>query len=206
MNKGCIIFFFLFSITGCYSSKITHSWKSPNAFGKNYEKVMVVTLANINDYELKEKMETHLVDDFIANNTKAISAFTFYGPKYFDGINETAALNKIKLDGIGAVITIVLLNKKKEKYYTPYRIHYTPYDRYNQHFWGYYSTMYERIYEPGYYTENTEYFWESNLYDLNTKELIYSVQTKSFNPTNWSTLAHEYGKIIFEDLKRNNLF
>ncbi len=207
MMRSLISFILLIGLgASCYNSSITHSWKSPKVKPKTYEKIIVVALENINDHELKEKMENHLVNDFLENNVKAVSAVKLYGPKYFDGLNESAAINKIKNDSIDAILTIVLLSKKKEKNYHNNYIRYQPYNYYNQHFWGYYSNMYDRIYEPGYYTENTEYFWESNLYDVGTKELIYSVQTKSFNPSNWNTLAHEYGKIIFEDLQKNNLF
>jgi hypothetical protein len=65
--------------------------------------------------------------------------------------------------------------------------------------------MYDRIYEPGYYSENTNYFWESNFFDAKTKELIYSVQTKSFNPNSSNALANEYGKLICNDLFKKDI-
>jgi hypothetical protein len=62
-----------------------------------------------------------------------------------------------------------------------------------------------RIYEPGYYTEQTNYFWESNFYDLTTKELQYSVQTRSFDSKSAESLGHEYGKLIVDDMVKHNL-
>jgi hypothetical protein len=103
------------------------------------------------------------------------------------------------------VLTIVLLDKSKEKFYVPGRVYYTPYNIYHRRFWGYYSTIYERVYERGYYSESTNYFWESNFYDMKSKELIYSVQTKSFNPGDAETLGHEYGKLICNDMLKNGI-
>ena len=60
--------------------------------------------------------------------------------------------------------------------------------------------MYDRIYEPGYYDVSTKYFWESNFYDIETKQLLYSVQTESFDPASAQSLAHEYGKLIVSSM------
>jgi len=48
-------------------------------------------------------------------------------------------------------------------------------------------------------------FWESNLYDAVSKKLIYSVQTKSFNPENSEKLAHEYGHLIINDMLKKEV-
>ena len=120
-------------------------------------------------------------------------------------MQESEAINKIKGQGFDAVLTVVLLDKEKEKHYIPGRITYTPYSMYYRRFWGYYSTVYDRVYEPGYYIENTNYFWESNLYDLSDKSLIYSAQTKSFDSNNLELLADEYGKIISNDLFKKGI-
>ena len=45
----------------------------------------------------------------------AISALQEYGPKAFDNLTEKEALEKIKTSGANAVVTIVLLDKQKEK-------------------------------------------------------------------------------------------
>jgi hypothetical protein len=65
--------------------------------------------------------------------------------------------------------------------------------------------MYDHIYSPGYYVTTTKYFWESNLYEVESRELVYSVQTQSFNPTSAGSLANEYGKMIVRDILKNNI-
>jgi len=107
---------------------------------------------------------------------------------------------QIKNTGVDGIMTIVLLDKSKERDYVHGHIFYTPYAMYYDRFWGYYRTIHGRVYATGYYVINTEYFWESNLYDASDKHLVYSVQTKSFNPVNSELLAHEYGLKIINNM------
>ncbi|WP_156123606.1 hypothetical protein [Flavihumibacter sp. ZG627] len=77
--------------------------------------------------------------------------------------------------------------------------------QFQNRFWGYYRTIYDRVYTPGYYTSTTKYFWETNLYDLSDMSLIYSTQTESFDPESSERLGHEYGKLIISDLTSKNV-
>jgi hypothetical protein len=93
----------------------------------------------------------------------------------------------------------------EENKYIPGNVFYTPYSFYYNRFWGYRTTLYRRIYEPGYYVTETKYFWESNLYKMSNQKLVYSVQTESFDPVNAESMAHEYGKMILEDMVKQNV-
>ena len=204
--RGKIIMLFFFGISvfcilsGCTSTSITYSWKAEKTSSLDYKKILVVGIVNYGDMNLREKMEKHLSDDLAEKGYNAAPSLNAYGPKSFEEKNENTILHNIKKDGYDALLTIVLLNKEKEKYYRPARVYYTPYAVYYGHFWGYYTTIYDRTYEPGYYSESTSYFWESNLYDVKSKKLVYAVQTKSFDPSSVEKLAHEYGKSICNDL------
>ena len=164
-----------------------------------------MALVNDKDRSLKSNIENHLVEDLNSKHISAISSMDLYGPNAFSGNTEKEAVDMLNNTGIDGVLTIVLLDKTKERYYVPGKVYYSPYGIYHRRFWGYYSTLYERVYEPGYYSENTNYFWESNFYDLQTRELLYSVQTKSFNPGDAASLGHEYGKMICESLLKTDI-
>jgi hypothetical protein len=191
--------------SGCTSSRITSSWKAPDAGRKAYKKILVLGLFREADRALKEKMEEHIVGDLKNLGYEAICSCDEYSPKTFENMKEAEALQKLSGGGIDAVLTVVLLDKTRERYYVPSRVYYTPYNVYQHHWWGYYSTMHERIYEPGYYAEDTKYFWESNFYDLGSKELLYSAQTQSFDPASAKSLSHEYGNLIVNDMVKKNL-
>ncbi len=197
----------ILAIAGCGSSRITSSWKAGNIVPKKFNKIMVVGLIREVDRTIQENMENHFVGDLKALGYDAVSSLQEYGPKAFENLTEATAVGKIKSNGVDAVITIVLLDKERERSYVPGRVFHSPYDYYQRRFWGYYGTLYQRIYEPGYYVTNTRYFWESNLYDMmgGNDSLIYSVQTESFASENAASLGHEYGRLIVKNMVKQGL-
>jgi len=197
-----IVMLLLFS---CSTSRITSTWKAQNVQSKKYNKILVLGLIRESDRSIREKMEQHLLGDLTERGYNAICACEEFGPKAFENMTEKEAISKLTNSGIDAVLTIVLLDKTKERYYVPGRVYYSPYYNYHNRFWGYYTTMYDRIYSKGYYEVSTKYFWESNLYDMDSKQLVYSVQTQSFDPSSSETLAHEYGKLIVNSMVKNNV-
>ena len=191
---GIILFF-----TACSSSYITTAWKAPGISPQKHKKILVLGLINDPDKTIREKMEQHIVGDLIELGYNAVCSCEEFNPKAFENMSEKVALDKLSNSGIDAVLTIVMLNKVKEKNYVPARIN-------NQdRFWGYYSNMYGRVYSPGYYTTDTKYFWESNFYNLDTKELLYSAQSQSFDPQSAATMGHEYGLMIVKNMVKNNV-
>jgi hypothetical protein len=190
---------------GCSTSRIIHSWKDDSALRKKYNKILVLAMNGGTSLTTRQRMEMHLAGDLKDLGYAAASSVMEYGYKAFRDMTEETVIEKIKNSGFDAVITIVLLDKKKERTYVPGRVYSQPYLLYYRHFWNYYTTTYDRVYAPGYYTINTRYFWESNLYDVATKELLYSVQTESFDPASSESLAHEYGKLIVKDMVKRHV-
>jgi len=205
MKDFKIVLFLFLTLAGCTTSRITSSWKADNTVPKYYNRILVMGLIRDADRTLQENMENHLVGDLKEMGYNAVSSLQEYGPKAFTGLDEESAISKIKDNGVDAVLTIVLLDKDKERKYIAGSIYYSPYGYYYNRFWGYYGTMYRRIYEPGYYVTDTRYFWESNFYDMSTQKLIYSVQTQSFDPASSENLGHEYGQMILKDMVKNKV-
>lgn len=204
--RGLVFAAISFFIISCSTSThITSTWKAPEAAPKKYSKIMVLGIIREADRSIKEQMEDHVVGDLKELGYTAFSAYDVYGPKAFDGMTEQQANQKLASDGIDAVISVVLLDKQKERHYVPGRVVYSPYIVYHNHFWTYYQSLYARIGDPGYYDVTTKYFWESNLYDLGANKLIFSVQTQSFDPVSTENLAHEYGKKIVQSMMNANV-
>lgn len=190
----------IFTFTSCANLKITSSWHSQDSTNYRYKKILIIALATDDDRSLREKMENHMAGDLQEAGITAVSSIRQYGPKSFDSLKENEAINKVQNDGFDGIITITLLNKTLEKYYEPRSVYYSPYFIYSNWWWGYYSTMNQRIFSPGYYDISTNYFWESNLYNAATGKLQYSAQTRSFNPSSTEVLAHQYGKMIMHNM------
>ncbi|MBL0131595.1 MAG: hypothetical protein IPP43_11100 [Chitinophagaceae bacterium] len=197
---------FLFLASGCGpSSRITSSWRAENVQPQKFKKVVVLGLIRENDRTLREKMEQHLVGDLKELGYDAVCSCDQYNPKAFENMGEEEAISKLHTSGVDAVLTIVLLDKMQERYYVPGRVVYSPYTIYQGRFWRYSRMMYDRIYTEGYYTTDTKYFWETNLYDLASNNLVYSSQSQSFDPVTSESLGHEYGQMIVEDMVKKNV-
>lgn len=196
---------FLF-INSCSTfTKITSTWKADNITPKPYNKVMVLGIIREADRNIRIEMENHLVDDLKALGYNAFSAYQEYGPKMFQNMTEQEANKTLSKDDVDAVLTIVLLDKQKERYYVPRTIIYSPYVLYHSRMWGYYYSLSSRIDVPDYYDVSTKYFWESNFYDLTENKLLFSVQTQSFDPSSVSDLAHEYGQKIIQSMTKTGV-
>lgn len=166
---------------------------------------MVLGIIREADRNIRVQMENHLVNDLKELGYNAFSAYDLYGPKMFQDMSESEANQMLAKDNVDAVLTVVLLDKQRERYYVPRRVMYSPYVTYHSRMWGYYHSLYMRIDEPDYYETATKDFWESNFYDLSQNKLLFSVQTQSFEPASAGDLAHEYGQKIIQTMVKSNI-
>jgi hypothetical protein len=203
--KMVIFFLAVLTLISCQTSRITYTWTEKNMAPKKFHKVLVLAVLPESDHELQMKMEKHLSGDLKEIGYAAYSAAELFPAGTFVKGDTARAMAAIDSKGFDAVLTIVLLDKVKEKCYVPGRVVYTPYAPYYNRFDNYYYTIYHRIYTEGYYTTGTRIFWETNFYDVNEKKLIYSSQTRSFDPGSRETLAHYYGVLIANSLVKSKV-
>jgi hypothetical protein len=186
-------------LVSCSSTKINSSWKAANAETKPYYNVMVWGLMIEKDSSLRKQMEAHLVNDLASNGYHAVSSMDVYKANAHKKLTANEILDEFKSTGIDAVITIALLNKEKDEKYYPGGFN-TDLSGNSGDLNNYYSGIYKTVFTPGYYISTTSYFWESNLFEVKDQKMIYSARTRSFDPANTETLAHENGLRIIKDL------
>lgn len=203
MKKIIIFISAAFIIASCNSTKITSSWKADSGTVSTTQKIMVLGIINQKDRTLRTELEKQLVANLLAKGYKAASAMDEYGPKAFDKVSEDEIVQKLKSSGYDAVLTVVLLDKSKDQYYRPGTVSYQPVGI--RRFGRYYTTIYDRVYDPGYYTNTTEYFLESNLYNIGNSDLIYSAQSKAVDPSSLSALGKDYSKTIVQDMVKQKV-
>ena len=189
----------------CQTSRITATWTDKNVSPKKFNKILVIGLLKDNDRELQSKMEKHLAGDLNDLGYSAFAASDVFPLGTFVKGDTTKAIEALNSKGFDAVLTVVLLNKEKENHYVPGRVKYTPYAPYNDRLDLYYYSMYDRIQTEGYYESATKIFWESNFYDRNSKKMIYSSQTESFDLGSKDDLAHYYGVLFANNLVKSKV-
>jgi hypothetical protein len=205
MKKSAYIVLFSILIAQCSSTKIISTYKSEEPFSLENGKIAILALTEGPDEELRKKMENHMADDLCNLGYEAVSTIDLLGSDKSKVQDEKEILKNLQKENVVSVLTIVLLRLDKEKYHAPAGM----YDLVNQYrysdFYPYYAAIYGKIYQDGYYINNTTYFWESNLYRISDQKLLYSVRTESFNPSGISNLAHQYGKIIIQNMLQENV-
>jgi hypothetical protein len=192
------------AVSSCGATKITSSWKAENATTKPYHNIMVWGLLTEKDSSTRRLMETHLVNDLVSKGYHAISSTDIYKEKAYKKLSSAEILEEFTNTGIDAVVTIVLLDKANEDKYYPGGFHNEPVNNYGN-LDKYYSTVYEKVFTPGYYISTTTYFWETNLFELPGAAITYSARTQSFDPNNTNELAHENGQLIIKDMVKKKL-
>lgn len=193
-------------LAGCSSSKVTSSWKEPENSRNRINKILVVGLFDSQDKVVRAEMEKQLADELKANGINAVTAYNLYGPKYFQDLSEKEVLKKINGNNIDAVITINLVDKNKERQFVPGPRYGGAGYRYNPFLGGWvYKPYYMPYYKSGHFETNVNYNFETNLYSVADKKLIYSVETQSYDPSSISALANDYSKSVVKDIKKKNI-
>ena len=188
---------FIFS---CQPTKITQTWTAKNVKPKLYNKVLVLGVLTDNDIELQTLMENHIADDLKELGYRAVAANKIFPSGTFVKGDTTGAVKAMEGKGFDAILTVILVDKDKERFYVPGKIvDYSNLNSYSR-FDIYYNTVAERIYAPSYFGEETKYVWENNFYDLTTRQIIYSARSRSFDFTSKNTLAHTYGQLMVSSL------
>jgi len=136
----------------------------------------------------------HILLELLKNNVRIL----------FSDYSRNAVI-QLSNRGIDGVIMISMLDQAKQENYVQGSVRYEPYAvRYNR-FYGTYQTYYNRVVTPGYYETKTNYFFETNLYDVKKNKLLFSAQAQSFDPFSAEQIANEVAKAVVKDMQKHNV-
>lgn len=197
--KHLSLILFLCLLPACTATKLTYIWKEGSYLSHHFSKILVLAIINDKDNNIKDRLEAHITEDLRQLGYNAIPAMHTYGPKHFERFSEFGAVNQIRDWGFDAVFTVVLINKETEilksnsKNCEP------------QPFWAYMSKRLNNACECCDETMVTNYFWESNFYEMENLNLLYSAQTTSFAAQHVESMSHQYGRVIVKNMVKNGI-
>jgi hypothetical protein len=190
-------------MSGCGpTQKITGSWAAPDAASKGpFTKVFVVVLSQNKDanYYIEEQMANTL----ISKGYKVVRSNDIFPPRFSvsQDFTKDQLAESIKKTGCDAALTLALLDTKKVETYQPGTTYYPM----NYSYYGYYNYYYPQVYSPGYYTVDKTYYLETNLYEIASEKLIWSVQSEATNPANLNSWFKSYSYMLIRHLKSKGL-
>ena len=186
---------------GCGGSvSLTHVWTDPGYTGQPINNVLVVGLAQ--RPQVRTSFEYQLTHEFTSRGVNAMSSV--------DGMPRDVQLDKQTFaqyfgdKNLNAVLVTGLVSADTTDQYTPGATYAMPVGYYRT--WhGYYGAVYSVHQEPGYWTTNTKFVLESNLYDVASEKLIWRGTSKAVNPENAMEVIEELSKILVKRLGQDGL-
>ena len=198
--KKLHLFWILVLLAGCNPSRITQTWTAPQHQTIPYKHILVIGVLPETDSVLRARIEGHFSTDLFNLGYKADAAHLQFPPGTFIKGDTARAEALIRAKGYDAVLTIVLLDKKKEQLYVPGKVDYNTNPQLHGRFERYITEVSEKIYSPGYFTEETRYIWENNFYDVQKRQLVYSARSRSFALRSTNQLAHSFAALMIDNL------
>jgi len=207
-RKITILSFVVLFIACGTTTEIMGSWAKPDITkNKSYSKVFIAALTENNTVQnnLENSLAAAAQERGIETSTSAQAFKQKFTLNSKPEKNEI--LDMVKSKNADAIFTVSILDKETESRYVPgSSTYYAPmqYGYYGR-FSTYYNSVYPMAYDPGYYVEDKIYYLESNLYDVETEELIWSAQSKTMNPSDIDSFAKDYTKTMVNNLIKEGI-
>jgi len=175
--------------------------------GKTFNSIFIVVMTA--DISARSTIENDLAAAATARGFKAVKSIDVMPPS----LSNPAApvkeelVSKVKASGCNAVFVSSVLKKDEDVKYTPGTVAYSPmpYYTWSGNYFGYYNHYYPTVSTPGYYSKDKTYFMQSNLYDVASEEIMWSVQSEIFNPSSIQEFSKSYTSTMLKQLQKEGL-
>lgn len=196
------------AVSACSPSmRITGNWINKEVLpGKKYKKVFLFPLTS--DMNAKQTIENSQAVAASDHGFQVVKSSEVLTPDFMKSKPTKEAVHaKIKATGCDAIFTSALIDSKADTRYVPGTTAYAPFPAYGYYgnFAGYYGMYDPFMYDPGYYVTDKTYFIESNLYDVASGAIVWSVQSEAYNPKNLKKFSDEYALLLIDKLQQEGL-
>ena len=188
--------FSIFLIVACASTELKQTSMDEAYRGKLLSNILVIAITDKKD--ARRSFENKFVVLLKATGIDAVSSGDGIPIPADQKLEKDAILKAVEKFGNDAVIITHLVGVEKTEVYNPAPRSYTGY-------YGYYDNVYGNVHGRGYYSTTTIVRLETNLYDAKTEKLIWSGQSKTWNPDTDRQVNDEVIKEVIQDLQKNKL-
>ena len=206
----------ILGLTGCSSTVINSSWKSPDYTDKISAPYIIAILKNETERRLYEdKFRTELMK----SGVMAIQSY-----KDLTASNETdekMIADRIAANSADSTLIVRFVSQRTEEIVEPARVTtyvssprfarsltskrgYVPAEHYYD-YGNYYTRSYQTIYEPAKVTDYHVNLLEANLYDAASHQMIWSAQFEVYEDSPKQDMLDDFIHTVIEDLKAKEL-
>jgi len=207
MKKNAFaIFMTALVVVACTSTKETTGvWVNKDKMqGKSFSKIFIVAMSA--DPEVRSTVENDLARIATARGHAVVKSIDVIQTNLKDPKLPTKddVVAKVKESGCDGVFVAAVLKKEESLGYTAGTTAYSvqPYQTYYP---GYYSYWYPSVSTPSYYDHEKTYVIQSNLYDVASEEIMWSVQSKVFSPETLKKFSQSYTSTLIKQLEKSKL-
>lgn len=201
--KISLAFFYIsFILTSCASSsEVLYSWvNSKNFEKKDYKKIFVIALTE--NKNIQTSVENSFVEPITNAGLDVVTSHEIFQRTFTKSTlpSKEEILGKVKELGCDLIFVVSLLDSKSETKYVSSYYSYAPYPRFGYYgmFGTYYGYWGNIVYEPGYYTSYEKYFLEGNLFDAVSENILWSIQSTTYDPKDIQSFSKEYSKLVID--------
>jgi hypothetical protein len=196
-------------LSACANTKISQSWVEPDN-KKSYNDLLIIGLGE--SEQNRRAYESYFVEALSSSGVEAIASYKII--KSDLKIERDTILKAIEGLDIDGVIITHLLAVDEETIYRPTSTYGAGYyggygGGYGAGYYGgmysYYPHVNSYVNSPGYYTTHETYTLETNLYDVESEELIWTAQSRTFSPESVDEVIVDLTKLLIKDLSDKNL-
>ncbi|MZR63189.1 DUF4136 domain-containing protein [Alcanivorax sp. DP30] len=111
----------------------------------------------------------------------------------------------VKESGADGVMVVSLLKVEERDEYVPPQVDYMPMTSAPMYlgYGPYVGYSYSAVYQPGYYQNATDYYLQTQLYNVANKKPVWQAQSRSMNPYSLNAGAEGYAKSVVGQLDRD---
>jgi len=197
----------LILITGCRpATEVTASWRDTEREAGPYNSVFLAAI--VDNRNLRQTIEMEFADRLSGRNVTTATSSETFRPTFFDEgqPDREQLVEMIHETGKESILTITLIDEEREERFVPGgpagpRFHPGGTFGYYGTFPGYFDHWYGRAWNTGYYATDRRYIMETNLYDAESLELVWSAQSTTLNPGTEANFARQYVDALKAELR-----
>lgn len=207
LNKAAVICVTTIILASCANTKISQSWVEPSNT-KTYKDLLIIGIGE--SEQNRRAYESYFVEELTARGIESAASYKLI--KSNEKIDRDTVVKAIDGLGMDGVIVTHMVAVDEETVYRPTTGYgYGGYGGMGYgggHYGGmysYYPHVNSYVNNPGYYTTHETYTLETNLYDIESEELVWSARSRTFSPESVSEVIVDLTKLLINDLADKDL-
>lgn len=194
-NISQFIFFILLVnvLVSCNSTKITYSWRDPGTSKNTTHLNKFIVAVLIKNQGTRDKIEDQFVSYY---QGKAIQAYKELGEAQLKESTEFYS-QKLRTEGFDGIVILRLLHVDKKKRYIE-----ADFPEYYRSWGALYVNVWNQANTPGYFTTDSIFEMEVNVYSIIDDKLLGSITTSTINPSGRENLYDDVIKAVRKKIKK----